>query len=111
MEKNPEADLRVYAIWIDVLLDGDLQGFASNPLEDPRVQNIPDPRFDIGEWFPQQKDYRDVVRGVLAWDIYFLYGPEAEWRDVPTPLLSSGSTISGKRDRLHEAILPLLSEG
>ena len=75
------------------------------------MTNISDTRFDIGEWFPQQDGYRDVVRGHLAWDIYFLYGPEAEWTDVPSPLLSSGATISGTRDRLHEAVLPLLSEG
>ena len=75
------------------------------------MTNISDRRFEVGEWFAQQDGYRDPARGSLAWDVYFLYGPEAEWTDLPTPLLSSGTTISGKRDRLHEAILPLLSEG
>ena len=111
MEKHPEADLRVYAIWVDVPLDGDLQGFESNPLNDHRVINVPDPRFEVAKWFPEQDGYRDLVDGGLAWDVYFLYGPDARWDAVPGPLVSSGWTISGARDRLHEAITPLLSPG
>ena len=49
-----------------------------------------------------------MIFGPLAWDIFFLYGPEAVWEDVPAPLITSGSTIIAKRDRLRSGISQLL---
>ena len=51
--------------------------------------------------FPQQVD--------ALWDSYLLFGPEAEWDTLPAPLLSSGSTVIGERDRLAASIGPLLN--
>ena len=51
-----------------------------------------------------------MIFGPLAWDIFFLYGPEAVWEDVPAPLISSGSTIIAKRDRLLKALSPLATD-
>ena len=44
----------------------------------------------------------------LAWDIFFLYGPDARWEEVPLPVVSSGSTIIARKDRLKEFIAQLL---
>ena len=49
-----------------------------------------------------------MIFGSLAWDIFFLYGPEAVWDDVPAPLITSGSTIIAERDRLRNGISQLL---
>ncbi len=49
-----------------------------------------------------------MIFGPLAWDIFFLYGPEAVWENVPAPLITSGSTIISKRDRLRSGISQFL---
>lgn len=44
-----------------------------------------------------------------VWDVYYLYGPDAEWTDDPGPLISSGGTIIGRSSELQKAITPLLT--
>ena len=42
--------------------------------------------------------------GSVAYDIYYLYGPEAQWDIKPSPLVSSGYTVMAKRDQLKKDI-------
>jgi hypothetical protein len=42
--------------------------------------------------------------------VYYLFGPDAKWTDVPGPIESSGATIIGQSSALKDAIAPLLSE-
>ena len=78
-------------------------------LNDPRVTEYWDDDREIGEWLPKQDEYESLIFGPLAWDIFFLYGPEARWEDVPLPVISSGNTIIARRDRLAESLAPLLT--
>ena len=78
-------------------------------MPDPRVVHLWDSQAEVGRLFGASPEYNDFVRGPLAWDIYFMYGPGEEWQgDVPLPVLSSGSTVISKSDRLREAITPLV---
>ena len=108
METFPDADLKVYAIWFDVLTGDDRSKWDSTLLNDERVTELWDAEGELGDWFPRQDAYSDVVHGPLAWDIFFLYGGDATWEGVPLPLVESGSTIIGSRDKLKESILPLI---
>ena len=74
-----------------------------------RVVQLWDDERTIGHWFTDQEDYRELIFGPLAWDIYFLYGPEARWGNAPSPLVGSGFTIIGKRKALQSELLALLS--
>ncbi len=94
----------VYAVWFDVLLGDDRSAWNPNLLVDPRVIQYWDSDRTLGTWFPRQEVYKPMIFGPLAWDIFFLYGPEAVWEDVPAPLVTSGSTIIAKRDRLRSGI-------
>jgi hypothetical protein len=49
-------------------------------------------------------------RASLAWDTYFLYGPEATWDRVPEPLLSTGRTILDTGPELRNKLAPLIKE-
>jgi len=91
-----------------VLAGDDRSKWDSTLLNDERVTELWDAEGELGDWFPRQDAYSDVVHGPLAWDIYFLYGGDATWEDVPLPLAESGSTIIGSRDRLKEGILDLV---
>ncbi len=100
--------MKVYAIWFDVLSGDDRSKWDSSLLNDARVTELWDADGELGNWFPQQDEYSDNVRGPLAWDIFFLYGGDATWEDVPQPLVESGSTIIASRGKLKESILPLI---
>ena len=101
--------MRVYAVWFDVLLGDDRVAWDPDLLRDARVTEYWDSERSLGQWFPRQDEYRPLIFGPLAWDIFFLYGPEATWVDVPLPLVASGSTVISKRGRLEQNLLPLLS--
>ena len=110
METHPDAELKVYAVWFDVLAGDDRSKWDSSLLNDARVTELWDADGELGSWFPQQDDYSDVVHGPLAWDIFFLYGGEATWEEVPQPLVESGTTIISARNKLKEGIFALIDE-
>lgn len=67
---------------------------ATGLLPDPRVQHFWNDQFIVGNHF------REAAFGRTAWDIYFLYGPEATWQETPEPLISSGFTVYAERRQL-----------
>ncbi len=75
-------------------------------MTDPRVVHYWDSDAEIGRWFGQNQDnigfsyFSDAV----VWDAYFLFGPDAEWTDVPTPLESFGFTVLADKEELFETI-------
>ena len=109
LEKYPEAEFQIYAVWFDVLLGDDRSAWNPDLLVDSRVTEYWDSDRTLGEWFPRQEGYDPVVFGPLAWDIFFLYGPEVVWEDAPTPLITSGNTIIAKRERLRSGLSKLLA--
>ncbi len=72
--------IRVYIIWQPVLMTDDRTSAERRSLEfsDKRLTY----RWDAGrltgdEW------QRILGLDTVAWDVYFLYGPAAEWRKAP----------------------------
>ena len=109
LEENPESELQVYAVWFDVLFGDDRSEWNPDLLVDPRVTQYWDSDRSLGTWFPRQEEYESLIFGPLAWDIFFLYGPEAVWEDVPAPLITSGNTIISKRERLRSGMSEILT--
>jgi hypothetical protein len=52
---------------------------------------------------------RTSITPFPAWDVYYLFGPDAAWTDVPGQIVSSGATIIGQSSALEDAITPLLA--
>ena len=75
-------------------------------MPDPRVMHFWDGELQLGKWFAKQMDGYDGI----AWDVYYLYGPEAVWKTIPAPLLGSGRTIHAKRQTLKMQVDALLGE-
>jgi hypothetical protein len=105
LEPNPKAKIVVYAVWFNMFPTDHRSRWDDSLITDDRVIHFWDQPRESGRWFAQQGFY---PFGDTAWDIYFLYGPEAVWETTPEPLLSSGYTIIVQRDRLIEDITPLL---
>jgi hypothetical protein len=105
LEADRSADLAVYAVWVPFL--GGTQESANlsqRVLPDPRVAHFWDGSALTSEWFAENVDHSPGP----AWDVYYLYGPQARWSDAPDPLVSSGATIIGRSSQLKVAIEPLL---
>jgi hypothetical protein len=88
LEKYPSSNVRVYAVWFDMLAGDSRNLVDRRVLNDPRVANFYDPNKLVGTWFANHSGGGGVV-----WDAYFLYGSDASWASEPGPLLSSGSTV------------------
>ncbi len=86
----------------------DPSSWDPNAMPDERVMHFWDEQKALGYWFPQQDAYAHLRLGPLAWDIYFLYGADTVWGDEAPPFVSSGGTIMSTREKLREALGPLL---
>ena len=75
-------------------------------LTDPRVVHYWDTEADIGQYFGQNRDAIGFTyfSGAIVWDAYLLFGPEAQWTDVPTPLESFGFTVLADKEELAQAV-------
>ncbi len=106
LEKNPDLDLQVLAVWFNVLGGDDRSRWPADLLSDSRVAHYWDPDGETGFWFADHRDNYDThgYVGGLAWDIYYLFGPDAQWNDFPGPEIVSGTTILGTSSRLGDAV-------
>lgn len=87
LDPIPNPSLRTYVVWLPVTsrMDVDelekLARHGAARISDPRVTHFLDPEGKLGE------RYAGIVRlprnEDLAWDIYFVFGPEARWEEKP----------------------------
>ncbi|MEO5888339.1 MAG: hypothetical protein ABIQ77_11830 [Anaerolineales bacterium] len=87
------------------MLGGDArEDWDGSTMPDARVIHFWDGELQVGHWFAKNVDGYDGV----AWDIYYLYGPDAVWDSVPSPVVDSGQTIYSERQQLQRQISTLL---
>lgn len=103
LEKYPSSPVRVYVVWFDMLPGDSRQLVDRRVLNDPRVTNFYDPRKTVGSWFSRHVDRENGI----AWDAYYLYGPDASWPAEPGPMLSSGGSVIGSSADLAAAFRKL----
>ncbi len=73
-------DVKVYSVWVPIL-PSDLEftvGRATKNLVDPRVVNYWDGEGELVKGFTPVLGLQE-----RAWDVYLLYGENAEWTDTP----------------------------
>ena len=73
-------------------------------MPDPRVKHFWDGELEVSRWFARRVDGYEGV----SWDMYYLYGPEAEWKTIPGPLDYSGGAIYRERETLRTRVSTLL---
>ena len=104
VDKYPAASLRVYAVWLPMLWNDSREKWNGTNMPDSRVIHFWDGDLQLGKWFAKEVNGSDGV----AWDVYYLYGPEATWEAAPQPLLATGRTIYGEREKLQLQIGAIL---
>ena len=75
-------------------------------MPDLRVQHFWDTELEAAQWFARHVDGYEGV----AWDVYYLYGPDATWNSGPGPLVDSGGTIYRERQALKLQVGTLLGK-
>jgi len=106
LAQYPSAKLRVYAVWLPMLAGDAREEWDGNTMPDPRVMHFWDGERAIGQWFAKEVEgYRGV-----SWDTYYLYGPDAKWESVPSPLVGSGGPIISEQAALKKQVSPLLEK-
>jgi hypothetical protein len=108
LDQTETSDLRVYAVWLPFLgATRQAADVSQRVLRDTRVLHYWDGEAAMGDWFAENVEH---ISAKAWWDVYYLYGPDAEWTEVPGPLVVSGGTVIGRSAELKEAITPLLSD-
>jgi hypothetical protein len=102
LNKNADADLRVYAVWLNMLAGDSRGGWDGARLTDARVTHMWDERKLVGDWYSA-----NVTREpTTTWDFFAVYGPDAAELAKP---LSMGRTIIGRSTQLKSSLAPLLT--
>lgn len=101
LEKQPDTDFRVYAIWMPLTWKDVRTEWDPELLSDARVSHYWDEECVSGFWFSEHVTGQKPV----AWDAYFLYGADATWDDTLGPLVSTGYPIVAKSEKLQADLL------
>ncbi|HXQ34024.1 MAG TPA: hypothetical protein VN843_08435 [Anaerolineales bacterium] len=106
MKQHSSAPLRVYAVWVPLPLSVSRDKWDATKMPDARVTQFWDGEHVISRWFASQVDGYEGV----SWGFYYLYGPDAEWDALPSPLVDSGGIVFRDREKLKMQVLGLLGE-
>jgi hypothetical protein len=112
LETHPKADLRVYAVWFNMMANDSRAKWRETLLSDRRVTHFWDEPKIVGTWFaPRTAAMAGRLSpdgkwgdGDVLWDAYLLYGTDARWDAEPTGLLSWGRTIMASKATLESTI-------
>ena len=93
LERNRDADLRVYVVWLDPYGTPSRSSWDPALVDDPRVVEFWDPTRVVGNWFGSSENPRFAYAGPVAWDAWFLFGSDSRWTQEPSHLVGSGWTV------------------
>ena len=108
LQRYPTANLRVYAVWFNMLANDSRAKWPATLLSDPRVIHRWDEPKAVGTWYasrtpsmrPQLTPDSKWGDGHVLWDAFLLYGVDSQWDDAPTGLIHWGRTIVAGRETL-----------
>jgi hypothetical protein len=104
LERHPDAELQVFAVWLPALAT-DERFEVADLMVDDRVRHFWDGERRVGE---DVRELVDTPEGQLVWDVFLAFGPDARWRAaLPTPLAVGAPVISASDD-LAAALRPFL---
>jgi hypothetical protein len=72
-------------------------------LADPRVTQYWDGEGITGSHFAET-DLGGLGYAGFVYDVYYVFGPNAEWADVPAPLAASGGPVVFEGEKLLAAV-------
>ena len=110
MDETLGKDIKVYAVWYNMLASDAESKWPPKPLVDPRVTHYWDAEKLVGTWYGENVTVKEPDH--VEWDMYFLYGEEAHWGESgPSHEISRGRTIVDSRNQLKADVLESVGVG
>ena len=105
LERYPEANLRVYVVWVSRWASDARSEIDGGGLVDPRVSHL----WDTGKVVGQPLlDQFGVNFGGLDYDFFLLFGRDATWGAAAPRPVASGATVIERSDQLARDLRPLV---
>ena len=101
LDQSPNSPLAVYAVWFNMLPDDSRSQWDPGEIAGSRVTNLWDEQRSAGRYYANG---RGVQYGAV-YDVWILYGPDAQWGSVP---INRGAPIVNTFGALTAAIRPLM---
>ncbi|MFN7970951.1 MAG: hypothetical protein U0166_01135 [Acidobacteriota bacterium] len=98
LEKNADANIKVYAVWFNMYPGDERSTWPSGLLPDPRVTHFWDESKVVGTWYPAHS--KEGTPGDVLWDAFLLYPRGVKWADAATTPTTWGRPIVKDRERL-----------
>ncbi len=109
MEKYPEATLKTYVIWFEMIPSDARDKWDPKLIDDGRAKHFWDADRSVGKWIAQNVDTCQHL-GPIAWDSYYLLDDEAAWDDSLGGIESCGAPVFRYEDKLAEDLKALLKK-
>ena len=103
LDAETSKDLRVYAVWLNQRVTDERGAIDESILTDPRVTQYWDAEGITGTYFADT-DLGGLGASGFVYDVYYVFGPDAAWRDDPAPLAASGGPVLYEGDELRAAL-------
>ena len=107
LDAEPSQDLRVYAVWLNQRSTDERDEIDESILADPRVTQYWDGEGITGTFFAET-DLGGLGYSGFVYDVYYVFGGDARWDDVPAPLAASGAPVVSEGDELLAKLRALL---
>ena len=119
LDAHKDADLRVYAVWFN-MVEGDARDrWSPELLTDKRVVHFWDEEKTVGGFFAPRTQSEEMENTLapnssglgqaVLWDSYLVFGPESKWDNGPSGIRRWGRTIVRTRKDLADAVNVLLA--
>ena len=69
-----------------------------------RVKHFWDTQTQTPFWFGEHLDGRSS----FAWDVYYIFGPDAKWDTIPEPLISTFAPVVRGKQLFQDSLSTLL---
>lgn len=117
LEPNPQASLRVYAVWYNMFPGDSRDRWRAELLADSRVTHYWDEQRAVGtlyfqnltQFWERRAPETAPPQDLILWDAYLLYTPDEQWSDRLPDVVSWGATILLTQDRLTRDLQNLLT--
>ena len=94
LEDFPTADIRVYVVWEPMLPTDKFRMSRSGLIDDERATHYKDDLQISGRWFGEAYGGPGGSELRVAWDMAYVFGPEATWEEQPSPISCTNAVFS-----------------
>jgi len=92
LDEEPSQDVRIYAVWLNQRSTDARDEIDESILTDPRVTQYWDGEALTGTYFAEADLGRLGYSG-FVYDVYYVFGGDANWQDEPAPLAGAGVPV------------------